>query len=55
MKAPQIIMIVVLAVNVWQNLEKHGETKCSEYHFGVALIAAALEVGLLYWGGFFSC
>lgn len=55
MKAPQIIMIVILSLNVLRNLERHGETKCTEYHFGVSLFAAALEVGLLYWGGFFSC
>lgn len=54
MKAPQIIMIIILAMGVGINLVKHGEPKDGNYSFPISLISAAIEVGLLIWGGFFG-
>jgi len=55
MHAPQIIMIILLALGVWQSLMKHGEYRSDEkYNFWASLIAAGIEVALLYWGGFWG-
>ena len=54
MGIPQIAMIVLFALSLWQNFEKHGEPRGGSYDFGAALVAIALESGLLYWGGFFG-
>lgn len=54
MGIPQVAMIVLFALSLWRNLEKHGEPRGGSYDFGAALVAVALEGGLLYWGGFFG-
>ena len=51
MGTPQIILIVLLAIGGTINLLHHGRIR--EYNFAYWLMAAAIEVGLLYWGGFF--
>lgn len=52
MRAPQIIMIVMLAMAVTISLCKHGEDK-GKYNIWSCLISTAIEVALLKWGGFF--
>lgn len=54
MGIPQIIMIIVIGLNLGINLAKNGEPRDGDYSFGIALIGAAIEVGILYWGGFFQ-
>ena len=55
MHAPQIIMIILLSLGLWQNLVNHGKYRAEEkYNFWAALIAAGIEVALLYWGGFWG-
>ena len=54
MGIPQIIMIIIIGLNLGMNLAKNGEPRESNYSFGIALIGAAIEAGILYWGGFFS-
>lgn len=54
MGIPQVVMIVLFALSLWQNLEKHGEQRSGSYDFGAALVAVATEIVLLYWGGFFG-
>ncbi len=53
MKAPQIIMIVIMAMNLGINLVKHGELKDETYSFPISLVSTVVNVGLLIWGGFF--
>lgn len=53
MNAPQIIMIVLLALNLFINLLKHGE-KQGSYSFWTSLVNAGIVVGLLWWGGFWG-
>jgi len=52
--APQIIMIVLLAIALTIHLVKHGEHRTGTYSFWAQLFAVALEASILYWGGFFS-
>lgn len=54
MKAPQIIMIALMAMNLGINLVKNGEPKDETYSFPVSLISIVINVGLLIWGGFFG-
>lgn len=54
MGIPQIIIIIIYGLNLGINLAKNGEPRESNYSFGIALVATAIEAGLLYWGGFFS-
>lgn len=53
MGTPQIIFIVLIALSAGIIMTKHGQAR-DNYHFGKWIIAAAIELGLLYWGGFFG-
>lgn len=53
MNAPQIVMIVLLAVNLVIALLKHGEPQ-GNYSFGTAIINTIVMVGLLIWGDFWN-
>ena len=54
MKAPQIIMIVIQAIETGMHLAKHGEPKEYPYNFWTALLSDAIVFGCLWWGGFFG-
>lgn len=54
MRAPQIIIIVIMALSVTVNAVKHGEQKTDRYHVGFTLIAIAIEAAVLWWGGFWK-
>ena len=54
MHAPQIILIVILALDLGLIMAKHGEEKKGEHNFFVNLFSTAVMVGLLIWGGFFD-
>lgn len=53
MGAPQIIFIVLTAMSAGIVMTKHGKPR-DDYHFGHWIFAAAIQLGLLYWGGFFG-
>lgn len=53
MKAPQIIMIAIMAMSLGINLVKNGEIREDTYSFPISLVSTAVNVGLLIWGGFF--
>ena len=54
MNAPQIIMIVLIAINLVLELILNGEESRQKHCFARELIAKALFVALLYWGGFWN-
>ena len=54
MHTPQIIMIILLAIQGTVFLLKHGEPKDSRYSFPAWIVSTAIYVSLLYWGGFFG-
>lgn len=48
------IMLALMIMSLTVNLVKHGEYKTDErYNFFTALIGVAIEIFLLYKGGFF--
>lgn len=53
MGIPQIIMIVLLAMSGTMSLMYHGKQR-PPYNFWLWLFVTPLNVGLLYWGGFFG-
>ena len=54
MKAPQIIMIVMLAINLFDAMRHHGKPKEGNVSFWVTFLAACIDVALLWWGGFWG-
>lgn len=54
MRAPQVIMIVMLSIGLGIDIVKHGESKTGKYNFVTTLIAQLLVVAILYWGGFWK-
>ena len=52
MGTPQIVFIVMLVIAGVLTLVKHGENK-GNHNIFVWGLATMIEVGILYWGGFF--
>jgi hypothetical protein len=50
---PQIAVIALTSAGLAISLAKHGEDR-GRFSFPVALLSAAIEIGLLYAGGFFG-
>lgn len=54
MSAPQVVMAALLVAALFLGMERHGKPKTGIHSVWLDLIAAGLQVGLLYWGGFWS-
>lgn len=54
MGVPEIILLFFIAAGVGMHMARDGEPRRDRWNGGTALIAGAINVGLLYWGGFFS-
>lgn len=52
MTAPQIIMIVIYALNLFSSLLNHGKEK-GKSNFWLSAVATIVSVSILKWGGFF--
>lgn len=53
MGIPQIIIIVLYAMNLGINLVKHGEPLEGKHNVIVTLVSTIVIMGILKWGGFF--
>jgi hypothetical protein len=53
MHSPQIIMFVLLLLSLGVSIGTHGKPR-KPTNAGAALIAVLIEVGLLWWGGFWG-
>lgn len=51
---PQIIVLCLVVFNLGITAARHGEIETREYNFFVSLLAQAITLLLLYWGGFFD-
>jgi len=51
---PQLIYIALILTSLVLSGYRHGKDKKGKYNLWADLIAMALMVGLLYWGGFFD-
>lgn len=54
MTAPQIIILVLIAVDLLITAHLHGKPRTGTWSFGLTLFSNAVTLGLLYWGGFFQ-
>ena len=50
----QIIMLVLACMSLGVSMARNGHPKTGTHNFGIDLIAWVLQLGLLYFGGFFS-
>lgn len=50
----QIIFTAWLILSVGVHLGLHGQRKTGTYSFWTALASAALQIALLYYGGFYG-
>jgi len=50
---PQVAMIAVIAINLFDELERHGEPKTGFHDFWTMLIGAIIEVIILQSGRIF--
>lgn len=51
---PQLIMLFLMAVSIGIEMSYHGETKPKKYNVWSTLVAVALNIAILHWGGFFN-
>ena len=52
--APQIIILILMAIGMGVSLARYGERKRDCYDFSDILFGPTITFGLLYWGGFFG-
>lgn len=50
----QIVYIGLISASLGMHLVKSGEPKTGRYSFGSAFVAAVIQIGILYFGGFFN-
>ena len=54
MKIAKVILICIYGAGLLISAHEHGKYKTRKHNFWETLIATAVEVGLLWWGGFFG-
>lgn len=54
MNTPQLILIALFSVSLGMSAAKHGEPKTGKENAWASLVAMAIQVALLYWGGFLT-
>lgn len=50
---PQLIYLALLVLGAGMELARHGQPKTGEHNVITTLIASAIILALLAWGGFF--
>ena len=50
----QIIMLALFFMSFGMSIVLHGKPKTGYYNFGVEFVGWAVQLSLLYFGGFFS-
>lgn len=51
---PQLLILALYFMNIGMNVAKNGEPKEGTYSAATSLIATAISLTILAWGGFFS-
>lgn len=54
MTAPQITMVLLMLAGLLIAAHEHGKPKKGNHNFMVHLIALAINLLILFWGGFFK-
>ena len=51
---PQNILMTIYAIRLGIYIARHGQPKTGKENVWSALLSLAINLGLLYWGGFFN-
>ena len=52
---PQIIYFILVLIS-WMTISYlHGKPKEGNYNIFVTILSTLINMGLLFWGGFFDC
>ena len=51
---PQAIYIALTLIGLGVAFQQHGSPKTGQHNAWATLLASAIIISLLYWGGFFS-
>lgn len=54
MGTPQIIVLFLIGISLGSDMIMHGKQKTTTVNIWKTLVAVALNIGLLWWGGFFG-
>lgn len=54
MGIPQILMIILFSMSIGMSAVEHGKPKTGNNSVWSSVIGVAIEVALLWWGGFFG-
>lgn len=54
MGIPQIIIIILYAINLGMSIENHGKEKTEKENVITTIIASVIMMALLWWGGFWD-
>ena len=54
MKTPQVITLCLYGASLGLSLAKHGKPREGTESFWISLFATVMQLGLLWWGGFFG-
>ena len=54
MHIPQVLILMLFALDIGCVLAKHGEPKTDKHNVFITAISHAILVALLIWGGFFD-
>ena len=54
MNLPKILLLIMFGISLLTSAHNHGKSKGGVHSFWATLLAAAIEIGLLAWGGFFG-
>ena len=54
MKIAKILLITLYAISLLISANEHGKPKTGRNSFWTALVGMAIQMGLLWWGGFFG-
>jgi len=50
---PQLIILGLVILSWGIHIAKHGDPKVTKWNFWLDLISSTINLGLLWWGGFF--
>lgn len=53
MKAPQITYLILVGISLTVGFIRDGTPKEGRYSFKEEVVAIALQMGIMWWGGFF--
>lgn len=54
MSIPAVILLCIYAMSIGVSMMEHGTPKTGINSFWTTLVGVCINIGLLWWGGFFA-